>query len=291
MAIADLTGSIDGGAVLVVEGKEASLTPLQGIGIYWSLATNKSGKSGGELDFGNVRYPKDTRTDCWFCLASKCCEKHLIVSIEEESYVAMPKGPLNSTHALIVPVAHDGKGALCGGSSSSNDEISRTKDKLRALAASQGLDLFVFERAIETQGHFHAHLQCIPIEPKYTAKLATILASAESRLGFKMREVMNEEMTVKSLVGEENNGSGYFYLELPVGAETESDRGRYKRFIYVQSDLEKRQRSKIPIQLGRELVAMATDKREHAHWKACVLDDANEKREAIEFREKLQSLR
>ena len=32
------------------------------------------------------------RMDCWFCLASPTCEKHLIVSVGRETYVCLPKG-------------------------------------------------------------------------------------------------------------------------------------------------------------------------------------------------------
>ena len=47
-----------------------------------------------------------SRRDCWFCLASANCEKHLLVDIGEDFYVALPKGGLIKEHALIVPIAH-----------------------------------------------------------------------------------------------------------------------------------------------------------------------------------------
>jgi hypothetical protein len=43
---------------------------------------------------------------CWFCLSNPEVEKHLILSIGEESYVALAKGGLNSQHCLIIPIAH-----------------------------------------------------------------------------------------------------------------------------------------------------------------------------------------
>ena len=33
-------------------------------------------------------------------------EKHLVVSVGEEVYVALAKGPLNAEHVLILPITH-----------------------------------------------------------------------------------------------------------------------------------------------------------------------------------------
>jgi len=39
---------------------------------------------GAGLNFSRVRYPPDSRSSCWFCLASPTCEKHLLVNIGGE---------------------------------------------------------------------------------------------------------------------------------------------------------------------------------------------------------------
>ena len=86
--------------------------------IFWSKNTfsdeSKKDEKLKGLNFSRVMYPKDSRMECWFCLASPTCEKHLLVSIGETAYVTMPKGALIDTHSLIVPVGCDGKGALIG---------------------------------------------------------------------------------------------------------------------------------------------------------------------------------
>ncbi len=46
------------------------------------------------------------RSDCWFCLATPDAEAHLVVSIGEEAYVTLAKGPLSDTHSLLLPIAH-----------------------------------------------------------------------------------------------------------------------------------------------------------------------------------------
>ncbi|MFN9940786.1 MAG: hypothetical protein ACK56I_15045 [bacterium] len=41
---------------------------------------------------------------CWFCLSSPQVEKHLIVSVGEHVYLALPKGGLTSQHVMILPI-------------------------------------------------------------------------------------------------------------------------------------------------------------------------------------------
>ena len=43
---------------------------------------------------------------CWFCLASKEVEKHLVVSVGTYSYLALAKGGLTPDHLLILPIEH-----------------------------------------------------------------------------------------------------------------------------------------------------------------------------------------
>ena len=43
---------------------------------------------------------------CWFCLSGAEVEKHLVVSIGEHAYLALPKGGLTPDHVLILPIAH-----------------------------------------------------------------------------------------------------------------------------------------------------------------------------------------
>ena len=139
MAIAAMTGGTDGG--LVAEEEIGALPVLKNTGVYWSKAEKFSSSDQQDiigLDFQRVRYPEDPREDCWFCLASDCCEKHFIVSVGETAYVAMPKGPINDNHSLIIPVVHEKKGALCG---SAAKEVEELKEKLIKHAKSEGKEV------------------------------------------------------------------------------------------------------------------------------------------------------
>jgi hypothetical protein len=43
---------------------------------------------------------------CWFCLASPEVEKHLVVSVGTQCYLALAKGGLTENHVLILPIGH-----------------------------------------------------------------------------------------------------------------------------------------------------------------------------------------
>ena len=230
------------------------------------------------LNFTRLRYPQDSRTDCWFCLASPTCEKHLIVSVGELAYVCQPKGPICDSHSLIVPVAHEDRGALCDTAAS---EVQDLKRKLAEHAKNEGKELFVFERAIQTKGGYHSHVQCIPLLPGAARKLAEVVKHATMKLGVKMRELQND-IAMKTIVDSVDGAEGYFYMEVP------SVSGTSTRMLYVQEKGERT--NKIPIQFGRELAAVAMSEPEKSHWKACVMDKEGESALALKFRESFEKL-
>jgi len=54
----------------------------------------------------NNRPPPKPMGPCWFCLSSPEVEKHLVVSVGEHCYIALPKGTLAPEHILILPIGH-----------------------------------------------------------------------------------------------------------------------------------------------------------------------------------------
>merc|ERR1719367_142356 len=68
---------------------------------------DKNRKRKGEKNEQRAKRPPPQPTGpCWFCLSSAEVEKHLVVSVGEHAYLALPKGPLNENHLLILPIAH-----------------------------------------------------------------------------------------------------------------------------------------------------------------------------------------
>lgn len=284
MAVATVTGSTDGGAI---RDDSATGWPemLSGRRIYLNWAQNKQQSDEAEhnviedassgFKFERKHFPADSRQDCWFCLASETCEKHLITGVFETSYAAMPKGPIHPGHVLLIPVTHTSQGALKD--SAVATELEELKQRLRRHAASAyECDLFVFERAIQTKGGYHTHVQCVPVQKQLGLKLQTTMLIQAKKCGMDLREV-NSDVALSAILSDSDDDDGYFYAEIPVSGMD------FKRFLY-------RSRSggggvRVPLQFGREILAAVYENPDLAHWKSCVVDAKQEAEIAKQFRD------
>ena len=273
MVLATGTGSTDGGSLVTTE--ETTIPDeLLGVMLYWAPETNKTVDNtmmtASGVVFSRQHFPVDSRSDCWFCLASPGCEKHLITSVFQQCYLAMPKGPIHPGHILIVPVTHTSQGALAD--STLQDEIADLKQRLHYHAKEEyQCDLFVWERAIQTKGGYHTHLQCVPVAPDIVIPLQATIVALARKAGFALREI-NSDLGLQALSDAEE---GYFYAEL-MSRDT-------KRFWHPSSGT-----SRVPLQFGREILAVVMDQPDLAHWKACVLDKEKEQELAMEFRKSFE---
>jgi len=280
MALASLTESTDGGELLNKQDndKDSKLIsdPLQkGTFLHWAAEKKKQERPHNNsmietvsgVKFERQHFPVDSRTDCWFCLASNSCEKHLVTSVHNKCYVTMTKGPIHKEgHVLVVPVTHSSKGALSDPEVSA--DVEEMKERLRKHAAEiWSLDLFVFERAIQTKGGYHTHVQCVPVPKGIGAKLQATMVGMGKRCGFTLREI-NSDLSLGAL-----GGKGYFYSEIPLGGS------KFKRFFCNSVES-----ASVPIQFGREVLAAVMDDPKIAHWKACVLSKQEETEMALKFR-------
>jgi len=304
--IVALTGNDDGGRVsedkltasclITDDMKKKDISHLSGVTLYWAKGSSqpKPGNGGGNnygLKFNKQHFPPDSRTDCWFCLASPACEKHLIVAVYEECYVALPKGGVNDHHALIVPVEHGGDGALVNRKLS--PEIESVKSKLRLHARTVlNKDLFVFERCIATKGGYHTHVQCIPVDANSGPTIQSKMLDMASRVGFQLKEITSD-LGLNAL--EDDWSDGYFYAEIPLPGGGDE----FRRFIYraggedsgVGNDNNGSRRGPtVPLQFGREVLAEVLDNPEIGQWKACVVSKEKEEELTIAFRKSLSSV-
>jgi hypothetical protein len=158
-------------------------------------------------------------------------------------------------------------------------EMEELKQRLRKHASDVWqMDLFLFERAIQTKGGYHTHVQCIPIKRGLGIKLqATMVAMARSIPSFDLRE-LNSDLALAAMTSDEDDG-GYFYAEVPIS------RKENKRFLYRAKAEEGQRGTVVPLQFGREVLASVLDEPNLAHWKACVLDQEKETELANSFRE------
>ena len=278
-------------------GSETKLEKIWGLALHWAHARiEKSDKTQKDIvqdadcnfQFKRQHFPPDSRHDCWFCLASEGCEKHLITGVYSQCYAAMPKGPIHKGHVLLIPVAHSSQGAFLDKTVSS--EIRELQQALRKHASEEyGMDLFVFERAIQTKGGYHTHVQCVPVPKGLGVKLETNLRAQAKANHIELREIQNPELVMSSLFNQDDDEDegGYFYCEVPLpGAKLE-----FKRFLYkVKSDTggDGRRRQFVPLQFGREIVAATMGKQELAHWKSCQVDKEEEAKMARELRDSFE---
>lgn len=276
MALAAITNSTDGG--LLNEGENMPLD-LAGTTLRWAKgSSNKtaSNTKGGSRDhvleaLGMKRqfYPADGRRDCWFCLSSPTCETHLITGVYNDWYATMPKGPVHQGHILLVPVTHTREGAW----TLSNDaEWIKLVEKVQEHASqTYDMDLFVFERAMETKGGYHTHIQCVPIPRDSSTRLQTTMQAHAKACGFDLRQIQSD-LGVKAMLEKKDS---YFYAEIRT-------RSHQHRFLYKRAH--ESQGSDVPLQFAREVLASVLNNSKLAHWKACVVDKEQETELASDFR-------
>lgn len=148
------------------------------------------------------------------------------------------------------------------------------------------MDMFVFERAIQTKGGYHTHVQCVPIPKHLGTKLQATMMAQARKIGIPLREI-SSDLGMTALVS--NDGSdkkenvGYFFAEIR-SVSIVGGAPRIQRFLYNASQGTP---AVVPIQFGREVLAAVMGKPELAHWKACVTSREEESKLAIELRDSL----
>ena len=297
------------GAAEVEEPKTASDEPkkefekIWGVALHWAHPRSKDASHDHDkndivrdadcaFEFRRQHFPADSREDCWFCLASKGCEKHLITGVYQQCYAAMPKGAMHKGHVLLIPVAHSSQGAFMDKTVSA--EVQVLQKALRQHAREEyNMDLFVFERAIQTRGGYHTHVQCVPVPSGLGLKLETTLRAQAKANNIDIREIQSPDLDISALLGqdEDDDGKGYFYVEVPLPGGRE-----FKRFLYqVKSqetepaaDGRRHNGPRVPLQFGREVVAAVLGKSELAHWKACQVPKEEETKMATDLRQSFE---
>lgn len=280
MALAALTKSTDGGLIQATPDGAPLHPTLVGTNLRWAKSGPPQPKKGSReevleaLGLKRQIFPADNRTDCWFCLASPSCETHLITGVYEEWYTAMPKGPVHPGHILLVPVTHTREGAW-----NLNNEWIGLLEKLQQHASSAyDMDMFVFERSVETKGGYHTHVQCVPVPRDSTTKLQTTMMAHAKASGFDLRPIQSD-LGVKTMMSKDDS---YFYAEIRT-------RSQNSRFFYCYN-MNDREAATVPLQFAREVLASVMKNPKLAHWKACVVDKQQETDLAGKFRDSFNGM-
>jgi hypothetical protein len=224
----------------------------------------------------HTRHPKKRprvhipgRTDCWFCLASPTCEKQLIVSVAEETYLCLPKGGISAGHLLVVPIVHEESMALVH--STVVQEVAQYIQALKAFFTAHNEKPIVIERCVTTKGpQHHTYIEVIPL-PADRVKNANDAFEYECELRGLKFEQMKSTDSIQSAAPIDRQ---YIHIELCDG----------RRFLH-KVNAEQRDAGKVPLQFGRQIAAKALGCPERAHWKNCVVSGEEETRLAEGFKQ------
>ncbi|XP_068725049.1 CWF19-like protein 1 isoform X2 [Montipora capricornis] len=231
-----------------------------------STGNKRQGNTGGESNFPKRprKGPPPLKGSCWFCLGSPQVEKHLVISVGDDSYVALAKGGLVPDHVLICPIGHFESTVKL-----TEDvlmEIEKYKNALRKLFHSEGKSCIIFERNFYTQ---HLQLQVVPVPQTDVEELKDIFREHGDFNSLSLREVaVNTELKQAVPIG-----APYFVAEFDNG----------ERLLHRVSN-------KMPLQFGREVVASPSllNMADRVDWKACKVSEDEEKKMVAAFRKKFQ---
>eukprot|EP00944_MAST-04C_sp_MAST-4C-sp1_P010658 g10658.t1 len=196
-----------------------------------------------------------SRQDCWFCLASPTCEKHLIVSVASEMYLCLPKGGISAGHLLIVPISHEE--SMAHASNTMIEETKKYKSALRAFYNSHNEKFISIERCVTTKGpQHHTYIEIIPVPASYAQSVETTFQSECQRCDLKF-EMVKAGDDLSGYIPEDRQ---YIYVELCDG----------QRFIHRVLE-ERRSAGTVPLQFGRQIIAKALACPERTNWKSCIV--------------------
>ncbi|KAK6183907.1 hypothetical protein SNE40_006477 [Patella caerulea] len=197
---------------------------------------------------------------CWFCLGSPEVEKHLVVSVGTECYVALAKGGLVPEHVLILPIGHHQ--STVSSPQDVRDEIDQYKSCLKKCFKDQGKGVVFFERNFRTQ---HLQIQVVPIGGSAIQEVKdTFMECAESE-SISLDEIPKHS-DLKQIIPV---GVPYFYAELPLGDK-----------------LLHRISKNFPLQFGREVLCESgvLNMPERADWKNCKISKEDETTMTADFK-------
>ncbi|WJX96524.1 hypothetical protein P8452_77720 [Trifolium repens] len=220
---------------------------------------------------GSEKTRSSRSRECWFCLSSPNVESHLIISIGENYYLALAKGPLVEDHVLIIPVEHMPNTLFL--SSESDAELLRFQNSLKRYFKSQEKEVIFFEWA-SIRGT-HANLQVIPIPSSKAVLVEKAFNLAAQKLEFKFVTKKFDSISDgrKFLKTQIDGNSSLFYAEIPGGT------------ILLHHVDEK---DTFPVQFGREVLAGLLNMADNADWRNRKHNKDEEMKIVEDFKDRFQ---
>ncbi|KAF0689070.1 Aste57867_19451 [Aphanomyces stellatus] len=230
------------------------------------LMQQHGGKKGRHSFYDtNSEYARlPNRQECWFCLSTPTVEMHLIVSIGNEAYLAIPKGPIVPDHALIIPIQHTASMQNIGKAAWA--EVNQFKAALRRFYARQGKAMIVMDRNVATMGAAHGHLQVIPVPMSLLSSVANVFHDEGKKYNVDFRTLAPDEEVVES---------EYLLVEFP--SNDGEDDAHTTRLLHAV-------KGKHYMQFGRDVAATLLNAPRRGNWKYCVVPKEEEEKMTQAFK-------
>jgi Protein similar to CwfJ C-terminus 1 len=173
---------------------------------------------------------------------------HLIASVAESAYVAMPRGGMHCHHVLIIPIACVPSRVHM--SPAAKVDLQKYEFALQSMFQENDCVSLRFERSLRTKGKDHMQVQIIPVSVSRLSETIKIFMQTATFYKLKFSEIADSDGEVDEVVVNMEGGpfQEYFYIEIPIGDSCDSV--RYKRFVYVHAD----QSTKFPMHFGIEVI-------------------------------------
>ncbi|XP_037043320.1 CWF19-like protein 1 homolog [Bradysia coprophila] len=200
---------------------------------------------------------------CWFCLSSPSVEKHMVISVGDNFYLALAKGPLDENNILISSVTHIQSSSLLA--EDDWKELEKFKDALRKCFKAEKKVVTFFERNYKSS-HLLINVVAVHEDAEWRIKHSFDDCAEAYNLNLETLPRLSEPTQLP--------GKGpYFYAELP-----------------DNSTLLTRQMKQFPLHFGREVFCSDTLLKceQKIDWRECTISKEEETALVKRFREKFQ---
>ena len=209
--------------------------------------------------------------ECWFCLKSENCEKHLIVYINDNNtfYIALAKGGIHAQHVLIVPVDHHRSASALP--DNLDEDLDALKTCIYRFFRQQNKVCVMFERSY-SQMHFV--LQVVAIDEDLAKNVVTTFFSHANKINGISIEAIKPPNSLRS-TWDHHQKCNYFHVEFPSGEE-------FFIPLLIQN---------FPINFGRQILCDPGVLKcpENVDWKKCVASQEEEEQSRNELRSQFDS--